>query len=103
MNEYAREIVQRIPIHPGAILREDVLPDLELSVTAFAKGIHTSRQTAHKILGEDKGITPEMALKIAKFTGSTPGLWLRMQQNYDLYVAEQNLAEELAGMRVCCG
>jgi addiction module HigA family antidote len=93
---------QRIPSHPGAILREDVLPELDISISAFAEGIHTSRQTVHKILAEKKGITPEMALKIGKFIGNGPGIWLRMQQAYDLYMAEQAIAEELKDIHACC-
>ncbi len=64
MTEYNREKRQRQPTHPGEVLREDILPDLGISVTSFSEGIHVSRQTVHKILAEEKGITPAMALKI---------------------------------------
>lgn len=102
MTELQRGQVQRAPTHPGTILREDVLPALNLSVSAFARGVHTSRQTAHKILAGKKSITPEMALKIAKYTGSNPSLWLRMQQSYDLYVASVVMADELDDIQACC-
>lgn len=95
MTEYTRGRVTRKPTHPGAVLREDVLPDLNMTVTAFAAAVHTSRQTAHRILAEKKGITPEMALKIGKFCGNGAGVWLRMQQAYDLHVAERKLGQEL--------
>lgn len=95
MTEHTRGKVTRKPTHPGAILREDVLPELNMSVTAFAAAIHTSRQTAHSILSEKKGITPEMALKIGKFCGNGAGVWLRMQQAYDLYTAEQKIGKVL--------
>ncbi len=97
-----RNTVQRPPTHPGAILREDVLPELDITIKAFADGVHTSRQTMHKILAEQKGITPEMALKIGKFVGNGAGVWLRMQQAYDLYMAEQALADELDEIQACC-
>ena len=85
----------RIPSHPGAILREDVLPTLGLSVTAFARSIHVSRQTVHGILAEKKGLTPEMALRVGKFLGNGPGLWLRMQQAYDLALIQKQMSTEL--------
>lgn len=102
MNEYTREKVTRKPTHPGAILREDVLPELDLSVTAFAKAIHVSRQTVHRILAEKRGITPEMALKIGKFCGNGAGVWLHMQDAFDLYAAEKKLGAELNEIDRCC-
>ena len=94
--------MNRQPTHPGAILREDVLPELGLSIAAFARAIHTSRQTAQLILSEKKGITPIMALKVGKFCGNGAGVWLRMQQAYDLYNAEVKLGSELAEIERCC-
>jgi addiction module HigA family antidote len=88
----------RCPTHPGEVLREDVLPAIGVSVTAFARAIGVSRQTVHAILRGDKGITPAMALRIGKFVGNGPGLWLRMQQAHDLWVAERALAQTLAGI-----
>ena len=99
MGERTIEKIDRIPTHPGEILREDTLPALGISVTAFARGLHVSRQTVHGILAEQKGITPEMALRIGKYLGNGPGMWLRMQQAYDLAVAQQGLAEELETIR----
>ncbi len=95
-------MMTRKPTHPGAILREDVLPELNMTVTAFAKAIHTSRQTAQLILAEKKSITPIMALKIGKFCGNGPGVWLRMQQAVDLYNAEVKLGSELKEIERCC-
>ena len=88
----------RCPTHPGEILREDVLPSLGVSVAAFARAIGVSRQTVHAILRGDKGVTPAMALRIGKFVGNGPGLWLRMQQTHDLWLAERELAQTLAGI-----
>ncbi len=87
---------QRPPVHPGEILKEDVLPALGLSVSAAARELRISRQTLHRILKGTHGITPEMALRLGKFCGNGPGLWLRMQQSYDLWQAKAKLAEELA-------
>jgi antitoxin HigA-1 len=79
------------PTHPGAILREDVLPALGTSVSAAARGLGVSRQTLHRLLSETTGVTPEMALRLGKFCGNGPGIWLRLQQAHDLWRVERKL------------
>lgn len=86
----------RCPVHPGELLKEDVLPALDLSVSEAARQLRISRQTLHRILRGTHAITPEMAVRLGKFCGNGPGLWLRMQQNYDLWKATEKLADELA-------
>ena len=86
---------RRPPTHPGEILREDVLPSLGLSVSAAARQLRISRQTLHRILAGTSAITPEMAVRLGKFCGNGPGLWLRMQEAFDLWHAEKRLAREL--------
>ena len=85
----------RVPTHPGAVLREDVLPALRLSVSETARRLHVSRQTLHDLLAERKSFTPEMALRVGKLAGNGPVLWLNMQQEFDLWHAERALADEL--------
>jgi antitoxin HigA-1 len=87
--------LRRPPTHPGAILREDVLPALNLSVSEAARQLRVTRQTLHRVLAETSGVSPDMAVRLGKFCGNGPGLWLRMQQAFDLWHAEQNLREEL--------
>jgi antitoxin HigA-1 len=87
----AERMRTRVPTHPGAILREDVLPALEMSVTGVAKALGVSRQQVHRILAETAPITPEMALRLGKFCGNGPDLWLRMQATYDLWYARRDL------------
>ncbi len=82
--------------HPGALLREDVLPEIGISISDFARRIGVSRQVIHRILAEDQGITPEMALRIGRFVGNGPGIWLRMQQQYDLWHAQREMEKELS-------
>ena len=84
-----------IPLHPGVILREDVLPALKMSVKDAAAELGVSRQMLHSILNGTAAVTPEMALRLGKFCGNGPGLWLRMQQARDLWEAERALADEL--------
>ena len=90
---------ERAPTHPGAMLREDVLPALGLSVAEAARRMHVSRQTLHELLAERKGFTPEMALRAGALAGNGATLWLRMQQDFDLWHAERALADELRAIR----
>jgi addiction module HigA family antidote len=83
------------PTHPGEILREDVLPALDVSKTQFAALLRVSRQTLYDLLGEKQPVTPRMALRLGRLLGNGPEIWLRMQGAYDLAVAGQAMAEEL--------
>jgi len=97
MGEYSvKRPLKRSPIHPGEILREDVLPALGLSVSEAARRLGISRQQLHRVLACTHPITTEMALRIGKFAGNGPGLWLRMQQSHDLWYAEQRMKDELS-------
>lgn len=88
----------RKPTHPGAILREDVLPDLGMSVSAFARSLGVSRQMLHAVLAERSGISPEMALRLGALLGNGAQLWVNMQTKYDLWQAEDKLHDVLALM-----
>ena len=93
---FVKRPIKRPPIHPGEILREDVLPTLGLSVIESSRRLGISRQQLHRVLACTHPITTEMALRIGKFAGNGPGLWLRMQQAYDLWYAEHKMKDELA-------
>jgi addiction module HigA family antidote len=88
--------LKRPPVHPGEILREDVLENLGLSVSEAARKLGVSRQQLHRILACTHPITTEMALRIGKFAGNGPGLWLRMQQAYDLWYIADKMGAELS-------
>lgn len=88
--------LKRLPSHPGMILGKDVLPALRLTVTEGAAKLRVSRQTLHRIISGRASITPEMAVRLGKLCGNGPGLWLRMQQAYDLQLAVKRLKSELA-------
>ena len=72
------------PPHPGRIVREECLQPLGLSVTSGAKILGVSRQTLNNLVNQRAGISPEMAIRLAKAFGSNAQTWLRMQSNYDL-------------------
>ena len=89
----------RLPTHPGAVLREDVLPNLGLSVSAFVRSLGISRQTLHAVLAERSGVSAELALRLGALLGNGAQLWLDMQTKYDLWQAETKLNDVLKGMR----
>ena len=83
------------PIHPGEILREDVLPALARPKTEIARLLGISRQTLYDILNEKQPVTAQMALRLGKLCGNGPAMWMSLQTRYDLQVAEQELAGAL--------
>src|ERR1700726_1739981 len=78
------------PVHPGEIIKEDILPSAGLSVTAAAKALGVSRQMLHDILAERRPLSAVMCLKVSRLFGSSPEVWMRLQAAYDLKRAEQN-------------
>ena len=80
----------RKPTHPGAILREDVLPELGMTQTEFAKRLLVSRLTVSELLHEKRGLSPDLAARIARLTSTTPESWLRMQEALDLWQVNQD-------------
>lgn len=83
------------PVHPGEILRDDVLPALDMTVKDAAAELGVSRQALHNILNGSAAVSPEMALRLGKFCGNGPDLWLRLQQAFDLWHARQALGDEI--------
>ena len=78
------------PVHPGEILKEDILPSVGLSVMAAAKALGVSRQMLHDILAERRPLSAAMCLKVSRLLGSSPEVWMRLQAAYDLKMAEQD-------------
>ncbi len=85
----------RPPIHPGEILREDVLPGLDMSVTVAAAHLRVTRQALHRVLAGTSAVSPTMAVRIGKFCGNGPEVWLRLQATYDLWHAQRELGDEV--------
>jgi len=83
------------PHHPGVILRDRVLPGLGLSVSQAARELRVSRQTLHRILAGTTALTPDMAARLAQFSGTQPRFWLDLQQQHDLWRVGISLADEL--------
>ena len=83
------------PMHPGELLREEILPALNRSKTEIAKLLGVSRQTLYDILDEKQPVTSGMALRLGKLCGNGPDLWLNLQKRYDLHRAEQELGDKI--------
>ena len=64
--------MKRKPTHPGAMLREDFLPDYDLTVTGLAEALGVSRQSVNELLRERRAVSPEMALRLARLFGNYP-------------------------------
>ena len=82
-------IPQRKPTHPGEILREDVIKPLGLTVTEAAKRLGVTRKTLSAFINCKASLSPEMAIKIAKATDTTPESWFNMQSKLDLWKASR--------------
>ena len=83
------------PIHPGEILREDIIPAMGVKVVEFANMLKISRVTASRLVNEKQGVSPEMALRLSTLFGNSPHFWLNLQNAYDLKTLRLN--EEVTG------
>ena len=78
------------PPHPGEILREDVLPELGLTVTDAAEQLGVARVTLSRMINGRAAISADMAIRLAQWLGGSAEVWLRAQLQYDLWHAEKN-------------
>lgn len=84
------------PIHPGEVLREDFLVPLNMSANALATALHVTANRINDIVLERRGVTPDTAMRLARYFGGEPEFWLNMQQTYDLKIAEREHGAEIA-------
>jgi antitoxin HigA-1 len=91
--------LERRPIHPGEMLREEFLPDYGLTVTALAEAAGVSRQSVNELLRERRAVSPEMALRLGRLFAMSAEFWLNLQRNVDLWDAAHGLRRELAHIR----
>ena len=83
------------PIHPGEMLREDFVPDYELSISGLAEALGVSRQTVNELVRERRAVSPEMALRLSRLFGNSPEFWLNAQRAVDLWDAAQHIGREV--------
>ena len=81
------------PPHPGEVIRELCLEPLGLTVTAAAQGLGVSRKALSELLNGHSGVSPEMAIRLAKAFGGSAESWMRQQMQYDLWRAQQKAGE----------
>jgi len=83
------------PIHPGKILWEDYLKPLKMSANALSKALHVPAGRVNDIVLERRGVTPDTALRLARYFGGDAQSWLNLQQSYDLKVTQKQKAKQI--------
>ena len=93
-----REMTRR-PTHPGEMLREDFLPDYQLTVAGLAEAAGVSRQSVNELLRGRRAVSPEMALRLGRLFGNSPEFWMNAQRAVDLWDARQALKDTVARIK----
>jgi addiction module HigA family antidote len=83
-------------IHPGEILREEFLVPLEMSANALAMALHVPAPRINEIIRERRAVTPDTALRLARYFDTTAEFWLNLQSSFDLKQAASENAERIA-------
>lgn len=86
----ARKKIKLAPVHPGEFLREDFLKPLALSIDTLALALRVPPNHISAIVDEKRGIGAQMSLRLARYFGTSPDLWLGLQQDYELDLARDN-------------
>ena len=96
-----RARITRPPTHPGVLFERTILPHLgRRTIGEIATLLGVSRQTLHRVMAGETAITPDMAVRLGRLCGNGPGLWLRLQANYDAWEASRRLKDEVAKIPV---
>lgn len=83
------------PIHPGEILREEYLAPLNMAAHALAMDLHVPAPRINDIVRERRAVTPDTALRLARYFGTTAQFWLNLQSSFDLKQAESELGGKI--------
>jgi antitoxin HigA-1 len=83
------------PIHPGEILREEFMLPFQLNANKLAIALRVPAPTIYEIVGEKRGVSPQMALRLARYFGTTAEFWVNLQSRYDLLIARQSEEERI--------
>jgi addiction module HigA family antidote len=83
------------PIHPGEILREEYLVPMDMTPNALANALGLTAARVNEIVKGERGITPETALRLARYLNTTPEFWLHLQIAYELRKAEQEVGAKV--------
>lgn len=87
----------RKPTHPGEYIAEDILNELEMSQSQLAKTLGVSRKTINELVNQKRGLSPDMALRLGKYTKTNPRTWMNLQTAWDLWeVSTSEAAKSIA-------
>jgi len=92
--------LKRQPTHVGEVLKEEFLEPLGMTQSHLAKALHTSFRAINELVNEKRGVTTEMALKLAKYFGTSPQLWLNLQNQFDLYKVSMKKKKEIEAVEI---
>ena len=99
MGDWSKEIEreERVhpPVHPGEMLREEWLVPLGMNANQLANALGVARQNVYDIVNEKRGVSAEMALRLARWSGMTPRFWTALQERYDLEIAKMESGERI--------
>ncbi len=96
--------LERKPTHPGEILKAEFLDEFGLTQVELAKALNTTFRTINEIINTKRSLSPEMALKLSKYFGTSVELWLNLQNQYDIYKVmerKKNILNEIQPLKVC--
>lgn len=91
--------LHRTPLHPGEILREQFMADFGVSINRLARDLRVPPTRIGEIVNERRAITPDTALRLARYFGTTAEFWMNLQSTYDLDVARASLPQIEADVR----
>ena len=83
------------PIHPGEILLEEYMKPLRLSINRLAMDLHVPVSRIGEIIHQARGITSDTALRLARYFGTSPEYWLKLQMKYDIEVTQRQAQKEI--------
>ncbi len=86
----AKETGYRAPVHPGEVLREDLLQPLGISINRLAKSLCVPANRLNQIANGKRGITPDTSLRLSRYFGFSPEYWWNLQTHYDLELARRS-------------
>jgi addiction module HigA family antidote len=83
------------PVHPGEVLREEFLEPMKLTPYSVAAKLGVPRTRIERLAREETPVTADTALRLGKFFGTTPAFWMNIQAQFDLEMAEDNIAPQI--------
>jgi antitoxin HigA-1 len=85
----------RDPVHPGVVLKMDLLEPLGMSINQLATELHVPANRLSQIINGKRGISPDTSLRLARYFGFSPEYWLNMQAQYDLEIIRRQSMRQI--------